>query len=420
MIYTILKYLVWIGIHIYFRKIEFTNLHQVPKKGPVLLLGSHPNSFLDAVVLAVMLKRPLHFLARSDVFKTAWQRWILGKLHMIPIYRLEEGKENLGKNQSTFEQCKALFEAGEMVLIFPEGFSIPEKRLRKLKKGAAKIAFESEEANGFQLNIKVICVGINYTYPTQARESLLVRFDTPFSTQEFEQSYQEHAARAIRLFNQKIEERLPQHTVIIPEKSQEKLAENLLTLARNAQYKTNSPTKNLLSTELEAVAHLSRLTPAQSEEIERYFDQLTQTGLQDIDLAKDQKITFGQTLAYYLGLPFYFLSYLFYFFPTHYARKIADDKTKNTQFYLSVDFALHFFFILFYLLFWWIVLAVFTKIWVASLSVLLFMGLGRFTLYYSVLKKRFTHTQHCQKIKKQQGKLIETLHAKRVEIMGYF
>ncbi len=419
MIYTILKYLVWIGIHIYFRKVEFSHLHLVPKKGAVLLLGSHPNSFLDAVVLAVMLKRPLHFLARSDVFETAWQRWILGKLHMIPIYRLEEGKENLGKNQSTFEQCKALFEAGEMVLIFPEGFSIPEKRLRKLKKGAAKIAFESEEANGFQLNIQVICVGINYTYPTQARENLLVRFDTPFSMQEFEQSYQDHPARAIRLFNQKIEERLPQHTVIIPEKSQEKLAENLLTLARTEQYKINTPAKNLLSTDLDAVAHLSRLTPEQSEKIDSYFEQLTQIGIQDIDLAIDQKITFGQALVYYLGFTFYFVGYLFYFSPTHYAHKIADEKTKNTQFYLSVDFALHFFFVLFYLFFWWIVLAVLTKIWLASLSVLVLMGLGRFTLYYSELKKRFTNIQHYQRIKKQQGKLITALQATREEIMDY-
>ncbi len=52
---------------------------------------NHPNSFLDAIIIGAHFKRPVHFLARGDVFKHPLSKAILIRLKVIPIYRLSEG-----------------------------------------------------------------------------------------------------------------------------------------------------------------------------------------------------------------------------------------------------------------------------------------------------------------------------------------
>jgi 1-acyl-sn-glycerol-3-phosphate acyltransferase len=157
----------WLRIH--FRRIFLSNVSVIPAKGPAILACNHPNSFLDAIVVALLIKRPIHFLARSDVFRKPVARWILSQLHLIPIYRLQEGSENLEKNKDTFKRCSEILAKGGVILIFSEGNCILEKRLRPLKKGTARIAFTAEALSNWNLNIRIIPVGINYTHPTENR-----------------------------------------------------------------------------------------------------------------------------------------------------------------------------------------------------------------------------------------------------------
>ena len=38
------------------------------KHGPLLIASNHPNSFLDAIILATLFKNPVYALARGDAF----------------------------------------------------------------------------------------------------------------------------------------------------------------------------------------------------------------------------------------------------------------------------------------------------------------------------------------------------------------
>ena len=101
---------------------------------PKIIGANHPNSFFDAIVIAVNYPKPIYFLARGDAFNSPLIAKFLTALHLIPIYRLTEGKKNLGKNEDTFKRCIELLKQNQTILIFSEGLCVNEWRLRPLKK----------------------------------------------------------------------------------------------------------------------------------------------------------------------------------------------------------------------------------------------------------------------------------------------
>ena len=159
-------------MRIHFKRIFIQSLQHVPRKGAAILACNHPNSFLDAIVVALTLKRDIHFLVRSDVFRKPLAAAILKRLNMIPIYRLEEGAENLERNKGTFDLCNSILDKGGIILIFSEGNCVVEKRLRSLRKGTARIWLGAMEQRGWTNPIPVIPVGINYTHPYYCRSEV--------------------------------------------------------------------------------------------------------------------------------------------------------------------------------------------------------------------------------------------------------
>lgn len=128
-------------------------------KGPLLLSLNHPNSFLDAVIIATLFKYPVYSLARGDVFKSSFIKFALRILNIMPVYRITEGAENIGHNYKTFDACKEIFKQNGNVLIFCEGYCINEWHLRPLKKGPARLVTQAWENN---IPLQILPVGINY------------------------------------------------------------------------------------------------------------------------------------------------------------------------------------------------------------------------------------------------------------------
>lgn len=128
--------------------------------GPLLIGANHPNSFLDAIILSSLFKKPIHSLARGDAFAGNFFGKILYALNMLPVYRVSEGVENLEHNYTTFEACEQLFKENGIVLIFSEGLCKNEWHLRRLKKGTARLALHAWEND---IPLKVLPLGFNYS-----------------------------------------------------------------------------------------------------------------------------------------------------------------------------------------------------------------------------------------------------------------
>lgn len=173
------------------------------QKGPLLIASNHPNSFLDAIILATLFKSPIHSLARGDAFANKVITKILTSFNMMPVYRVSEGMENLENNYDTFSACQDIFKQNGIVLIFSEGRCINEWHLRPLKKGTARLALEAWK-NG--LNLKVLPLGINYSSFRKFGKTVLLNFGNFILKEEIEEDI--YSGKTIIIFNQKLKYQL--------------------------------------------------------------------------------------------------------------------------------------------------------------------------------------------------------------------
>lgn len=157
--YSFIKLPIRLALHIFCANKEVINPQFLQQKGPLLLVANHPNSFLDAIIIAAHFKESIHFLARGDAFRKPWHNTLLRLLHLIPIYRISEGRENLHKNEYAFERSAELLKQNQIVLIFIEGICLHTHKLQPFKKGAARIALSVVQA---QHPLHLMPVGISY------------------------------------------------------------------------------------------------------------------------------------------------------------------------------------------------------------------------------------------------------------------
>ena len=87
MLYFFLKPLVQLAIKVYFRNIFLSGLKNLPHNKPYLIAMNHPTAFLEPVIMAANINKPIHFLARGDHFNKAFYRFLLNQAKMIPVFR---------------------------------------------------------------------------------------------------------------------------------------------------------------------------------------------------------------------------------------------------------------------------------------------------------------------------------------------
>ncbi|MGB3085528.1 MAG: 1-acyl-sn-glycerol-3-phosphate acyltransferase, partial [Saprospiraceae bacterium] len=161
MFYKILKIWAQLAFRLYFRRIFIQGKENIPKKGPVIFLVNHPNSFLEACIIAAYQHRDLHFLVRGDMFDKKWLLPILKSTYQIPIFRFKDGFGKLRNNKSTFDQSFQVLSEGNALLLFPEASSMLVKYLRPLQKGASRLAIGTLEEKNVD-SLTIIPTGIYY------------------------------------------------------------------------------------------------------------------------------------------------------------------------------------------------------------------------------------------------------------------
>jgi len=182
------------------------------EEGPLLLACNHPNSFLDAIILDLLFEQPIWSLARGDVFKSRFIIRLLTSLKILPVYRTTEGAENLTENYKTFNDCLRLFRQNGTVMIFSEGKCINEWRLRKLKKGTARLAIQCWKEN---IPLKVLPVGINYSSFRRFGKNVHLNFGNILTSSIIDLNAPEGLQR--QTFNHRLNEELSQIVFDIPQ-----------------------------------------------------------------------------------------------------------------------------------------------------------------------------------------------------------
>lgn len=175
-------------------------------KTPLILGCNHPNSFLDAILVGSVMKKQVHFLTRGDVFHKKWAVKLLQSVNMIPIYRIRDGKENLGKNDATFELCRQILLNGKDVLIFVEGFCNYQTTLQTpLKKGAPRLMVQGWADS---VNVQLLPVWLRYNSFIDFPIKVEINFGKPFGKEVKEGS--EETAVVMQNINKETEKQLQQ------------------------------------------------------------------------------------------------------------------------------------------------------------------------------------------------------------------
>src|SRR5439155_24057238 len=120
--------------HLYFR-VERVGGEHIPTQGPVLLVANH-RSFSDPFLIAICLRRPLHFVAKKELFESRWKARILLALGAFPINRGES-------DELAMETARIILDQGGAVGIFPEGTRVRPGPLGEPKRGAGRLSLET-------------------------------------------------------------------------------------------------------------------------------------------------------------------------------------------------------------------------------------------------------------------------------------
>lgn len=183
MAYKIIQRWATFFLRLYFGRTIVIGLEHVPEKGPLIVASNHPSAFMEASVLGTVIKRPLHFLVRGDMFNPKFQ-WLFDWTNQIPIFRQRDGIGNLRKNASSFALTYKKLADGEAVLIFPEARTLLEKRLRPIQRGTAHLAFGTLPHLKAGDTLQVLPVAVNFIDPRIPGADVIVRFGPAFVTEE--------------------------------------------------------------------------------------------------------------------------------------------------------------------------------------------------------------------------------------------
>ncbi len=176
MIYRLLRFIFRLSLNAYFRRQHIVGQNKVPQDGPLIFVANHPSAFMDPLVVGLAVKRELHFIAAGEyVGKGLKAKFFQNQLHMIPVFRPNTMPGETHKNKEMFEQCYAHLGAEKSLLIFPEGNSITERRLRSLKTGVARMAIGASKAHPEMRPVRIVPVGLNYSDPHEFRSELFVQ-----------------------------------------------------------------------------------------------------------------------------------------------------------------------------------------------------------------------------------------------------
>jgi len=134
----LMRFLAWILIHTFYR-VDKEGLDRIPREGGCVIVCNHV-SFVDAVVIAACVPRPIRFVMDHRIFALPLLNFIFRTMRAIPI---APEKEDAAMKERAFTDAAAALRDGEIVGIFPEGRITDNGELGRFRPGLQRILAEA-------------------------------------------------------------------------------------------------------------------------------------------------------------------------------------------------------------------------------------------------------------------------------------
>ena len=130
-----MRFLSWVLVRgLYRLRLHGIEKH-VPDEGAGLIVCNHV-SYMDALILAASIPRPVRFVMYYKIFNIPVMSWIFRTAGAIPIAGAKEDPELMRR---AFDQVDAALAEGELVGIFPEGALTKDGQMAPFKSGVEHI-----------------------------------------------------------------------------------------------------------------------------------------------------------------------------------------------------------------------------------------------------------------------------------------
>ncbi|MDQ0197494.1 lysophospholipid acyltransferase family protein [Neobacillus ginsengisoli] len=151
-------------------RIEALGLENFPKEGGVLLCANHIHNF-DPIVVGIMAPRPVHYMAKEELFSVPVLGNIVRNCNAFPVKRGMSDREALRKGLNVLKE-------GNVLGLFPEGH---RSKTGELGKGLAGAGF-------FALRSDALVVPCAIIGPYKSLKKLKVIYGKPIPMEELKQT----------------------------------------------------------------------------------------------------------------------------------------------------------------------------------------------------------------------------------------
>jgi 1-acyl-sn-glycerol-3-phosphate acyltransferase len=124
-----------VGLMLLLTRLRVEGREHVPRTGAFVLAPVH-RSYLDTPIVAAVTRRRLRYMGKDSLWRARWKGWLCSALGAFPVTRGSADREAL-------KRCIAVLEAGEPLVLFPEGERKSGPTVQPLFQGAAYVAVKA-------------------------------------------------------------------------------------------------------------------------------------------------------------------------------------------------------------------------------------------------------------------------------------
>ncbi|MCL2510954.1 MAG: 1-acyl-sn-glycerol-3-phosphate acyltransferase [Bacteroidales bacterium] len=392
--YALMKILTDLFFRQYYRKIHVEGAENIPRDKRVILAPNHQNALMDALVVLVTQKGQPVFLARADVFKNKRAAQILEWLNILPVYRMRDGRDELGKNNEIFDKAVDVLRDKVTLCLMPEGAQSCKRMLLPLVKGMFRIAFSAQEGLEPE-EVVIVPVGIEYEDYVHKGVDVSIRFGKPIFIMDYMPQYREHQPIAMNHLRRDLSEGI---SALIQNIRSETFYDDFYGISLIAQEAvcTKEKHRKRFFSLLDARQKISATLDAEEQNnpvaIQQlcsnhadYRKKLSAFGLKDFVFGRPQKALWSWTkgLLLLLTLPLFVAGWVANFIPSFFPRLIVNKKLKSDQFRSSFHLVLRLImYSVYYLLAITVLSVIFKSALIVAIACVSSLLLSRFVLYY--------------------------------------
>jgi 1-acyl-sn-glycerol-3-phosphate acyltransferase len=409
----------------FYRKVIVLGTENIRTDDPVIFAPNHQNALMDALAVLFTHKGQPVFLARADIFKRKSIAAILYFLKILPVYRIRDGFSSVKGNDEIFVKTIDVLKNKNGLVILPEGDHAGFRRLRQLKKGICRVAFQSDEATGFTLKIKIIPVGLDFSNYSRFRQVLTVAYGKPIEVSEYYDSYKISPERALNELRSRLSDEMKGIMIHIESEEDYEAIDELRSMI-NGRYSDDIRLPKLFRDRIlvNKMNLLKASDPALYQRICSLSIKVKQKAKElntDYRLLEKRKHPLGWLIAGVIGIVITFPLFIygnifnltFLEIPNLQIRKIKDPQFHSSIRY-AISFALAFVFLPVYLI---LSLFIFSSWWLGLLIFLTLPLSGLFAWNYYLQFRRIRGGFRIRSLIKQKDKEFNLLRFNHNELV---